>query len=63
MIYKISTKPFGITPFFIMVIGFLLGHLIGTVISMIGSYFSETYANDNNDHFWKIPNVIGITSN
>lgn len=26
----------------------------------IGSYVSETYANDKNDHFWKLPNVIGI---
>ena len=33
-----------------------------TVISKIGSYVSKTYANDNNDHFWKIPNVIGIRS-
>ena len=31
-----------------------------TVISKIGSYVSKTYANDDNDHFWKIPNVIGI---
>lgn len=33
-----------------------------TIISKIGSYVSKTYANDNNDHFWKIPNVIGIKS-
>ncbi len=33
-----------------------------TIISKIGSYVSTTYANDNNDHFWKIPNVIGIKS-
>ncbi|MEI6138820.1 MAG: phosphodiester glycosidase family protein [Mariniphaga sp.] len=33
-----------------------------TVISKIGSYVSKTYANDKNDHFWKIPNVIGIRS-
>lgn len=31
-----------------------------TIISKIGSYVSKTYANDNNNHFWKIPNVIGI---
>jgi len=31
-----------------------------TVITKIGSYVSKTYENDNNDHFWKIPNVIGI---
>ena len=31
-----------------------------TVISKYGSYVSKTYANDKNDHFWKIPNVIGI---
>ncbi len=35
-------------------------HTGDTVISKIGSYVSTTYANDNNDHFWKIPNVIGI---
>jgi len=33
-----------------------------TTISKIGSYVSKTYENDNNDHFWKIPNVIGIQS-
>ena len=33
-----------------------------TIISKIGSYVSRTYENDNNDHFWKIPNVIGIQS-
>jgi hypothetical protein len=33
-----------------------------TIISKIGSYVSKTYANDDNDHFWKIPNVIGIQS-
>ena len=33
-----------------------------TVISKIGSYVSKTYANDKNDHFWKIPNTIGIRS-
>ena len=33
-----------------------------TTISKIGSYVSKTYENDNNDHFWKIPNVIGIKS-
>lgn len=31
-----------------------------TKIEKIGSYVSETYANDLNDHFWKLPNVIGI---
>jgi hypothetical protein len=31
-----------------------------TVIEKIGSYVSETYAHDNNDYFWKLPNVIGI---
>lgn len=31
-----------------------------TIISKIGSYVSKTYENDRNDHFWKIPNVIGI---
>jgi len=33
-----------------------------TTISKIGSYVSKTYQNDKNDHFWKIPNVIGIDS-
>lgn len=33
-----------------------------TIISKYGSYVSKTYATDKNDHFWKIPNVIGITS-
>lgn len=27
-----------------------------------GSYVSNTYETDKNDHFWKIPNVIGIKS-
>lgn len=31
-----------------------------TVIEKIGSYVSETYPNDKNDHFWKLPNVIGM---
>jgi hypothetical protein len=29
-------------------------------ISKYGSYVSKTWANDDNDHFWEIPNVIGI---
>ncbi len=33
-----------------------------TVISKIGSYVSQTYAHDKNDHFWDLPNVIGIRS-
>jgi len=33
-----------------------------TIITKFGSYVSKTYANDKNDHFWKIPNVIGISS-
>ncbi len=33
-----------------------------TTISKIGSYVSKTYPNDNNEHFWKIPNVIGINA-
>lgn len=33
-----------------------------TIISKIGSYVSKSYENDNNNHFWKIPNVIGIKS-
>jgi hypothetical protein len=31
-----------------------------TIITKFGSYVSKTYENDDNDHFWKIPNVIGI---
>ncbi|MEL7587983.1 MAG: phosphodiester glycosidase family protein [Prolixibacteraceae bacterium] len=31
-----------------------------TVITKYGSYISNTRANDDNDHFWEIPNVIGI---
>jgi len=31
-----------------------------TVIENFGSYVSPSYANDKNDHFWKLPNVIGI---
>jgi hypothetical protein len=29
-------------------------------ISKYGSYISKTWANDDNDHFWEIPNVIAI---
>jgi len=29
-------------------------------ISKYGSYISKSWANDDNDHFWEIPNVIGI---
>lgn len=29
-------------------------------LEKIGSYVSETYPNDKNDHFWKLPNVIGL---
>jgi hypothetical protein len=29
-------------------------------ISKYGSYVSKSWANDDNDHFWEIPNVIGI---
>jgi hypothetical protein len=31
-----------------------------TVIAKYGSYVSNTCDNDNNDHFWNIPNVIAI---
>jgi hypothetical protein len=30
------------------------------VIEKVGSYVSQTYPNDNNNHFWKLPNVIGL---
>jgi len=29
-------------------------------ISKYGSYVSKTWAKDDNDHFWEIPNVIGV---
>jgi hypothetical protein len=29
-------------------------------LNKVGSYVSETYENDNNTEFWKLPNVIGI---
>ena len=29
-------------------------------IEKYGSYVSRSYENDKNDHFWKIPNVIGV---
>jgi len=31
-----------------------------TVIAKYGSYVSNTCNNDDNDHFWKIPNVIAL---
>lgn len=31
-----------------------------TVIAKFGSYVSNTCNNDDNDHFWKIPNVIAL---
>ena len=31
-----------------------------TKIEKIGSYISNSYPNDENDHFWKLPNVIGV---
>jgi hypothetical protein len=31
-----------------------------TQIKKIGSYISNSYPNDDNDHFWKLPNVIGL---
>lgn len=31
-----------------------------TIIAKFGSYVSNTCDNDNNDHFWKIPNVISL---
>lgn len=29
-------------------------------LEKIGSYVSDTYPNDNNNHYWKLPNVIGM---
>jgi len=31
-----------------------------TVIEKFGSYVSQTFSHNKNDHFWAIPNVIGI---
>ncbi len=31
-----------------------------TIIGQYGSYISNSRPNDDNDHFWEIPNVIGI---
>lgn len=31
-----------------------------TKIEKVGSYISNSYPNDLNDHFWKLPNVIGV---
>lgn len=31
-----------------------------TVIEKFGSYVSNTYPTNNNDQFWKLPNVIGL---
>jgi hypothetical protein len=31
-----------------------------TKIEKVGSYISNSYPNDKNDHFWKLPNVIGV---
>jgi hypothetical protein len=31
-----------------------------TVIAKYGSYVSNSCNNDNNDHFWAIPNVISL---
>ncbi|MCX6181547.1 MAG: phosphodiester glycosidase family protein [Bacteroidetes bacterium] len=35
-------------------------HIGDTKIEKIGSYISNSYPNDKNDHFWKLPNVIGL---
>jgi hypothetical protein len=29
-------------------------------LQKVGSYVSNTYAHDRNDHFWNLPNVIGL---
>ena len=31
-----------------------------TKIEKMGSYISNSYPNDNNNHFWQLPNVIGL---
>lgn len=38
----------------------LFVHVGNTTIERVGSYVSQTYENDANDHFWKLPNVIGV---
>jgi len=30
------------------------------IIEKVGSYVSQTYPNDDNNHFWELPNVIGM---
>lgn len=35
-------------------------HVGTTRLNKIGSWVSDTYENDANDHFWKLPNVIGV---
>lgn len=35
-------------------------HPTGFCLEKVGSYVSNTYANDENSRFWKLPNVIGV---
>ncbi len=37
-------------------------HYGATYISKVGSYVSQTYANDKNAVFWPLPNIIGVKS-
>jgi hypothetical protein len=34
--------------------------LPGLTMEKYGSYVSDTYETDKNDHFWKLPNVVGV---
>lgn len=38
----------------------LYANVGGRKIEKVGSYVSQTYETDKNDHFWPLPNVIGI---
>jgi uncharacterized protein YigE (DUF2233 family) len=31
-----------------------------TQVSLVGCFVTNTYEKDDNDHFWAIPNIIGI---
>lgn len=63
MINFMRALPFGLTNAIYMEGGpqtSLYVNIGETKIEKIGSYVSETYPNDLNDHFWALPNVIGV---
>ena len=35
-------------------------HIGKTRLEKFGSWVSDTYETDSNDHFWKLPNIIGV---